>query len=75
MSAEICKNMKNTLKIDTNMENNIFLLTDVNGEEEVIYTFQIYLFILKCFQFKNKTLKILNSNLNYEEDKSNLHVP
>jgi hypothetical protein len=75
LSAEICNYMKNSLKIATNMENNIFVLTDVKGAEVVLYTFQKNLFILKCFQFKNTTLKIRDSIENQEEKSCNLHVP
>ena len=75
LSAEICNNMKNTLKVAANVENSILVLTDVNGAEVVIYAFQKNLFILKCFQFKNTILKILDSSENIEENMCNLHVP
>ena len=75
LSAEICNNMKNTLRIASNMENNVFVITDVNGAEVVFYAYQKNLFLLKCFQFKNTILEILDSLVNSEENTCNLHIP
>ena len=73
LSAEICNNLRNLLKIASMFENKMFKILDSREKELILYSFQNNLYILKCLELKMTTIKIRNET--HEDEMCDYNLP